>query len=84
MVMHFFYWGTNQFIVQRALSARSDVEARQGIYVGRGGMRELCTILMHKKEPDPKCTQIKQTDDLCCARVSVTRFMVSGADQLNR
>ena len=30
MVLHFFYWGTNQFIVQRAL-ARSDKEARIGI-----------------------------------------------------
>ncbi|MBT3635617.1 MAG: sodium/solute symporter [Opitutae bacterium] len=31
MVLHFYYWGTNQFIVQRALSARSDKEARMGI-----------------------------------------------------
>jgi SSS family solute:Na+ symporter len=31
LFLHFFYWGTNQFIVQRALSARSDVEARRGI-----------------------------------------------------
>lgn len=31
MVLHFYYWGTNQFIVQRALSARSDQEARLGI-----------------------------------------------------
>jgi len=31
MVLHFFYWGTNQFIVQRALSARDDREARLGI-----------------------------------------------------
>jgi len=31
MAMHFFYWGTNQFIVQRALAARSDREARLGI-----------------------------------------------------
>lgn len=31
MALHFFYWGTNQFIVQRALSARSDNEARLGI-----------------------------------------------------
>ena len=31
MMTHFFYWGTNQFIVQRALSARSDAEARLGI-----------------------------------------------------
>ena len=31
MFMHFYYWGTNQFIVQRALSARSDSEARLGI-----------------------------------------------------
>jgi len=31
MVLHFYYWGTNQFIVQRALSARSDHEARTGI-----------------------------------------------------
>jgi SSS family solute:Na+ symporter len=31
MAMHCFYWGTNQFIVQRALGARSDSEARMGI-----------------------------------------------------
>ena len=31
MALHFFYWGTNQFIVQRALAARSDSEARIGI-----------------------------------------------------
>jgi len=31
MAMHFFYWGTNQFIAQRALGARSDREARLGI-----------------------------------------------------
>ncbi len=31
MVLHFYYWGTNQFIVQRALAARSDNEARLGI-----------------------------------------------------
>ena len=31
MCMHCFYWGTNQFIVQRALAATSDKEARTGI-----------------------------------------------------
>lgn len=31
MVLHFNYWGTNQFIVQRALSAKSDQAARFGI-----------------------------------------------------
>ncbi len=31
LAMHFFYWGTNQFIVQRALGARTDAEARLGI-----------------------------------------------------
>ncbi|QDU94941.1 SLC5 family protein [Lignipirellula cremea] len=31
MIMHCFYWGTNQFIVQRALGARSDRQARLGI-----------------------------------------------------
>ena len=30
-IMHFYYWGTNQFIVQRALSAKSIKEARVGI-----------------------------------------------------
>ena len=29
--MHCFYWGTNQFIVQRALGARSDSDANLGI-----------------------------------------------------
>ena len=33
MALHCFYWGTNQFIVQRTLSARSDLEARWGIVV---------------------------------------------------
>ena len=33
IAMHCFYWGTNQFIVQRALAARSDSEARLGIIV---------------------------------------------------
>jgi SSS family solute:Na+ symporter len=33
MVLHFYYWGANQFIVQRALSGRSDVETRFGIIV---------------------------------------------------
>lgn len=33
MVLHCFYWGTNQFIVQRALGARSDHDARLGIVV---------------------------------------------------
>ncbi len=33
MVLHFYYWGTNQFIVQRALAARSDSEARLGIII---------------------------------------------------
>lgn len=31
--MDFYYWGTNQFIVQRALAARSDREARFGVIV---------------------------------------------------
>ena len=31
MILHFYYWGTNQFIVQRALSAVSDKEANMGI-----------------------------------------------------
>ena len=31
MVLHFYYWGANQFIVQRALAAKSDKEARVGI-----------------------------------------------------
>jgi solute:Na+ symporter, SSS family len=33
MAMHCFYWGTNQFIVQRALAARNDSEGRLGIIV---------------------------------------------------
>jgi len=31
LALHCFYWGTNQFIVQRALGARSDAQARMGI-----------------------------------------------------
>ena len=31
MVLHFYYWGANQFIVQRALAASSLREARRGI-----------------------------------------------------
>src|SRR5262245_32270535 len=30
MVLHMYYWGTNQFIVQRTLGARSDWDARLG------------------------------------------------------
>lgn len=33
IILHFNYWGTNQFIVQRAISARSDKAARTGIIV---------------------------------------------------
>lgn len=31
LVLHCFYWSTNQYIVQRALGAESDSEARKGI-----------------------------------------------------
>ncbi len=31
MVLHCYYWGTNQFMVQRALGAKSGWDARQGI-----------------------------------------------------
>ncbi len=31
MVLHFYYWGANQFVVQRALAARSLKDARAGI-----------------------------------------------------
>ena len=31
IILHFNYWGTNQFIVQRAISAKSDKAARTGI-----------------------------------------------------
>jgi len=31
MVLHFYYWGTNQFIVQRALAAHDGRQARLGI-----------------------------------------------------
>jgi SSS family solute:Na+ symporter len=31
MILHFNYWGTNQFIVQRALGARSGWDARLGV-----------------------------------------------------
>jgi len=31
MVLHFYYWGTNQFIVQRTLGARSDWDGRMGL-----------------------------------------------------
>lgn len=31
MVLHMYYWGTNQFIVQRTLGARSDWDARLGV-----------------------------------------------------
>lgn len=37
LVLHMFYWGTNQTIVQRALAARSDREARIGIVVAGFG-----------------------------------------------
>ncbi len=31
MILHFYYWGTNQFMVQRALGAKSGWDARLGI-----------------------------------------------------
>lgn len=31
IILHFYYWGTNQFIVQRTLAAKSDKQARLGI-----------------------------------------------------
>lgn len=31
MVLHMYFWGTNQFIVQRTLGARSDWDARLGV-----------------------------------------------------
>lgn len=31
LIIHIFYWGTNQFIAQRALAARSDFDAKMGI-----------------------------------------------------
>ncbi len=33
LIIHVFYWSTNQFIAQRALAARSDFDARMGILV---------------------------------------------------
>lgn len=33
MVMHFYYWGTNQFMVQRALGAKTGWDGRMGIIV---------------------------------------------------
>ena len=44
MVLHFYYWGTNQFIVQRALAARSDREARIGI-IGAGFFKLLIPFI---------------------------------------
>lgn len=36
MILHFFYWGNNQYMVQRALAAKSMKEARTGIFFGMG------------------------------------------------
>lgn len=44
MAMHCFYWGTNQFIVQRALGARSDTEAKVGI-IAAGFLKLLIPIV---------------------------------------
>jgi SSS family solute:Na+ symporter len=33
MVLHFYYWGTNQFMVQRALGAKTGWDGRMGIIV---------------------------------------------------
>ncbi len=44
MAMHCFYWGTNQFIVQRALGARSDNEAKVGI-IAAGFLKLLIPIV---------------------------------------
>ena len=34
MILHFFYWGNNQYLVQRALAAKNLREARYGIFAG--------------------------------------------------
>ena len=34
MILHLFYWGNNQYLVQRALAAKSLKEARVGIFFG--------------------------------------------------
>ena len=44
LVLHFYYWGTNQFIVQRALAARTEREARIGI-IGAGFFKLLIPFL---------------------------------------
>lgn len=36
MILHFFYWGNNQYMVQRALAAKSLNEARYGVFAGMG------------------------------------------------
>ncbi len=44
MVLHMYYWGTNQFIVQRTLGARSDWDARMGT-IAAGFMKLLIPFL---------------------------------------
>ncbi len=44
LVLHFYYWGTNQFIVQRALAAKTDREARIGI-IGAGFFKLLIPFI---------------------------------------
>ena len=34
MILHFFYWGNNQYLVQRALAAKSLRHARYGVFAG--------------------------------------------------
>ena len=44
LVLHFYYWGTNQFIVQRALAAKTDREARIRI-IGAGFFKLLIPFI---------------------------------------
>ena len=44
LILHFYYWGTNQFIVQRALAAKTDREARIGI-IGAGFFKLLIPFI---------------------------------------
>ncbi len=47
MVLHLYYWGTNQFIVQRTLGARSDWDARMGT-ITAGFFKLLDSVSVHR------------------------------------
>ncbi|QDU82713.1 Sodium/glucose cotransporter [Polystyrenella longa] len=73
--MHCYYWGTNQFIVQRALGARNDIEARTGI-VAAGFLKLLIPFFaIGTGIAAYYLFQIKQPDEHVVSDIAFTKLM---------